>query len=150
MKTFQKGICKENAGAEVTWPTGRSCLSRLSCEISFLHPLTQPVALEQFHALQRTFCLSDYLNEHDMQDPVYENEAFLYRYFLHEMPGVLRYGILAKERQEDLWVTRAVVTPFSNDRAAVCELAKKCTLLQLSPIHLLDVIGEFMSQAELN
>ncbi len=144
MKSSHKDICGQ------IQPTGRRSLDTLSSEIPFLHPLTQPVAMEQFHALQKTFCLSDYLNERDLQDPVYENKALLYRYFLHEMPGRPRYGILAKERQDDLWVTRAVITPFSNDRAAVCELAKKCTVLQLSPIHLLDVIGDFISQAEPN
>lgn len=145
MELFHGDANEKIAGKQLA----RNCLDSLSREIPFLHPLTQPVALEQFHALQTTFRLSDYLNERDQQDPVYENEGHLYRYFLHEMPGFLRYGILAKERQGDLWVTRAVVTPFSNNRTAVFELAKKCTVLQLSPTHILDVVGDFMSQAEL-
>lgn len=144
MKSSHKDVCGQ------IQPTGRRSLDTLSSEIPFLHPLTQPVALEQLHALQYTFLLSNYMNECDQQDPIYENEELFYRYFLHEMPGFFRYGILAKERQGDLWMTRAVVTPFSNDRAATFELAKKCTVLQLSPIHLLDVIGDFMSQAEPN
>lgn len=145
MKLFHEDICTESSDGQQGQTTDRNYLERLFNEIPFLHPLTQPVALEQVRTLQKTFCLSDYLNERMLQDPVYENEALLYRYFLHEMPGWPRYGILAKERQDNLWVARAVVTPFSNDRAAVCELAKKCTVLQLSPIHLLDVIGDFIS-----
>ena len=148
VKGSYENLCTESSDGQQSQTTGRNYLERLSHEIPFLHPLMQPIALEQIHALQKTFFLSDYLNEQMLQDPVYENETLLYRYFPHEMPGNPRYGILAKARQDDLWATRAVITPFSNDKAAVCELAKKCTVLQLSPIHLLDVIGDFVSRAE--
>ncbi len=55
------------------------------------------------------------------------------------------YGILVKEELNGNWVTVAVAAPFSHDREAVAKLAETCSSLQLSPVHLLDVISDFIS-----
>ncbi len=57
------------------------------------------------------------------------------------------YGILCKQKQNKSWVPVAVAAPFSGDMDAVTALAEKCTRLQLSPEHLIDVVSDFISQA---
>ncbi len=56
------------------------------------------------------------------------------------------YGILVKEELNGNWVAVAVAAPFSHDREAVAKLAETCSSLQLSPIHLIDVVSDFISQ----
>ncbi|MFR5761905.1 MAG: DUF6514 family protein [Oscillospiraceae bacterium] len=48
----------------------------------------------------------------------------------------------AKRLLDDL----AVISPFSDDRAAVERLARLCTTQQLDPVHLFDVIHDFLDQ----
>ena len=38
-----------------------------------------------------------------------------------------------------------MIAPFSNDSAATAHLARLCTGQQLEPIHILDVIHDFMN-----
>lgn len=59
------------------------------------------------------------------------------------------YGILCKEGRTGTWVTVAVVAPFSGDLEATTRLAEKCTSLQLYPEHLLDVVDDFVTQANM-
>ena len=54
-----------------------------------------------------------------------------YRYALYELDGE--------------WKTVAMIAPFSNDSAATAHLARLCTGQQLEPIHILDVIHDFMN-----
>lgn len=56
------------------------------------------------------------------------------------------YGILVKEKQNGSWVPVAVAAPFSHDREAVAKLTETCSSLRLSPIHLIDVVSDFISQ----
>ena len=73
-----------------------------------------------------------------------------YRYFLQEtwQPARMRcsYGLLGQQRQSGCWTTLAVISPFSDDRAAVERLARLCTAQQLDPVHLFDVIHDFLDQ----
>lgn len=55
------------------------------------------------------------------------------------------YGLIAKENQDDAWVPIAIVAGFSTDLEAVRDLAEKCTDLQLSPIHMLDVVSDYIA-----
>lgn len=61
-------------------------------------------------------------------------------------PSHAHYGILCKQMQNERWVPVAVAAPFSADMDAVTALAEKCTRLQLSPEHLIDVVSDFISQ----
>ncbi len=70
--------------------------------------------------------------------------TYSYEAFQGEAPFD-RYGIRAKE---DGTVV-AVAEPFSPDEAAVAALARKCTALQLSPLHLAEVVNDFMTEREL-
>ena len=55
------------------------------------------------------------------------------------------YGILGQQRLDGEWKTVAMIAPFSNDSAATAHLARRCTGQQLEPIHILDVIHDFMN-----
>lgn len=55
------------------------------------------------------------------------------------------YGILAKEEMDGNWIPVAVVAPFSDDYEAVSKLAESCSACQLSPMHLIDVVSDFIS-----
>ena len=72
-----------------------------------------------------------------------------YRYALYEAHGAARvpyaYGILGQQRLDGEWKTVAMIAPFSNDSAATAHLARRCTGQQLEPIHILDVIHDFMN-----
>ena len=77
----------------------------------------------------------------------------MYRYELYQMRSPASrnsYGILAKESLNGVWVTVAVAAGFSNNREDVFLLAEKCTELQLSPEHLIDVVSDFISQAAID
>lgn len=72
----------------------------------------------------------------------------MYRYILYEETGLARrpyaYGLLRQKRQGDRWSTVAIAAPFSNDKTGVQQLAEHCTECQLDPIHLFDVLHDFM------
>jgi len=68
---------------------------------------------------------------------------YSYEVFQGEAPFD-RYGIRAKEDGSIV----AVAEPFSPDETAVAMLAKKCTDSQLSPLHLADVVSDFMTEHE--
>ena len=71
-----------------------------------------------------------------------------YRYALYEAHGAARmlyaYGILGQQYLSGCWTTIAITAPFSNNRPGVVRLTKLCTDQQLEPIHILDVIHDFM------
>ena len=89
------------------------------------------------------------LNKLEYDGAVPEGPDNLYKYFLHEMhhPSCApSFGILVQKRFSDGWATFAVVSPLSYDKNAVALLVKKCSSLQLSPEHLLDVVHDFLLQ----
>ena len=67
---------------------------------------------------------------------------------LYEAHGAARvpyaYGILGQQYLSGCWTTIAITAPFSNNRPGVVRLTKLCTDQQLEPIHILDVIHDFM------
>ena len=71
-----------------------------------------------------------------------------YRYALYEAHGAARmlyaYGILGQQYLSGCWTTIAITAPFSNNRSGVVRLTKLCTDQQLEPIHIRDVIHDFM------
>ena len=79
-----------------------------------------------------------------------ENSACRYTVYETKDPFCAErsYGILCKERRADDWATTAAVAAFSGDRDAVSLLAQRCTKLQLSPVHLPDVISDFLAQEQ--
>ena len=80
-----------------------------------------------------------------------ESVAYLYQYSAKKMPCLFStrasYGIVCRQLINGQWVTVAVAAPFSYDFEAVSSLAHKCTELQLSPEHLMDVVSDFISQS---
>lgn len=138
------------AGKEYPDSMGISCLDPVLLELPSLHPLVLPAAENAVSLLQYVFRLSSDLNALDERTVPEEPSDAIYRYFLHELkspshhsPG---YGILVKERFAESWATIAVVAPFSHDRAAVTQIIQRCTKLQLSPEHLLDIVQDFLTQ----
>lgn len=71
----------------------------------------------------------------------------MYRYEVFKAHPLSRgsYGILAKEEIDGNWIAVAVAAPFSDDYEAVSRLAKSCSSCQLSPMHLIDVVSDFIS-----
>lgn len=137
---------------------GISGLDSILLEIQALHPRAQPLVKEAVSLLRDAFRISDELlgfevQEFEVQEATSENPDDGYRYFPHEMWAPFRmtysYGILGKERLPDGWTTVATVAAFSRDEIAVARLAKRCTELQLSPAHLLDVIHDFLTKETL-
>ncbi len=78
----------------------------------------------------------------------------MYQYEILKMRSIsdshCLYGLLCKESRNDAWVTIAVAAPFSGDLEATARLAEKCTSLQLSPAQMLDVVGDFVTRANMD
>ena len=130
--------------------TGFVALDSILLEIQLLHPDAQTLAKEAVNLLKTALQVSNALNSIDVWMDTTENPDDIYRYTIHEMWDPFRrtrsYGLLGKEHTPHGWVTVSVVAPFSNRRSEVVALAKKCTELQLSPIHLLDVVQDYLAQ----
>ena len=109
------------------------------------HPLVRALAEEIVEAALR---LSGEWREFDAVETDSAPDG-AYRYALYEAHGAARvpyaYGILGQQLQEGHWKTAAMIAPFSNDSAATARLARLCTEQQLEPIHILDVIHDFMN-----
>lgn len=139
------------AGTEDPRSAGVPCLDALLLELPSLHPLVLPAAQDAISLLQYLFRLSSDLCILDEMMSAAESPDALYRYFLHEVQSPSQnapaFGILMKERFAENWATVAVISPFSNDRAAVLQIIQHCTKLQLSPEHLLDVVQDFLTQS---
>ena len=75
--------------------------------------------------------------------------TFIFRYaliseklFSSELGRYRLFGIRAFQKTECEWREVAFVSDVSTDRAAVEQLARRCTEGQLDPIHLLDVVED--------
>ncbi len=75
--------------------------------------------------------------------------TFIFRYaliseqlFSSELGHYRSFGIRAFQKTECGWREVAFVSDVSTDRAAVEQLARRCTEGQLDPIHLLDVVED--------
>ena len=135
------------SGPECAEVSGISGLDAILLEIRALHPQTQALAKEAVSLLRTAFRISDELKGVELLETAPESPDDIYWYSLQETWDPFRmahvYGILGKERSADGWTTVALVAPFSGDRAGVARLAKLCTELQLSPVHILDVIHDY-------
>ena len=125
-------------------------LDSILLEIQTLHPQAQTLAKEAVNLLNTALRISDALNGIEAQLDMPENPDDLYKYTVHEIRDPFRmthaYGLLGKELTPSGWMTVSVVVPFSQNKTDVACLAKRCTELQLSPLHLLDVIQDYLAQ----
>ena len=139
------------SGPEYADARGLFSADALLAELQTLHPRAQELAKEAVSLLQTAFRISAEWDKLDTlsADPVSEVPESAYRYVLYEAHGAARvpyaYGILGQQRLDGEWKTVAMIAPFSNDSAATAHLARRCTGQQLEPIHILDVIHDFMN-----
>ena len=98
-------------------------LETLLPQIPALHPQAQRLAKDAIALLQTAFRVSQELMCIDAHASEQEAPEGTYRYFLQETwePARMRcsYGLLGQQRQSGCWTTLAVISPFSDDRAAV-------------------------------
>lgn len=137
------------SGEEYPRSTGISCLDYVLMEIPALNPHVLPIAKEAVSLLRSLFLLSDDLRGIEEADTDAGCPNTVYSYCLHELYDPFQhtpaYGILVKRRSGKRWSTVALVVPFSSDKLAVLDLIDRCTKLQLSPEHLLDVVHDFLA-----
>ena len=62
-----------------------------------------------------------------------------------EEVGIVTYGISAWQRYSRKIVEVCSIEDISPDKRAVLKVAEYCQRVQLSPIHLMDVIEDFLS-----
>ena len=138
------------SGPEYADARGLFSADALLAELQTLHPRAQELAKEAVSLLQTAFRISAEWDKLDTlsADPVSEVPESAYRYVLYEAHGPARmlyaYGILGQQYLSGCWTTIAITAPFSNNRPGVVPLTKLCTDQQLEPIHILDVIHDFM------
>jgi len=138
------------SGPEYADARGLFSADALLAELQTLHPRAQELAKEAVSLLQTAFRISAEWDKLDTlsADPVSEVPESAYRYVLYEAHGPARmlyaYGILGQQYLSGCWTTIAITAPFSNNRPGVVRLTKLCTDQQLEPIHILDVIHDFM------
>ena len=98
-------------------------LETLLPQIPALHPQAQRLAKDAIALLQTAFRVSQELMCIDAHASEQDAPEGAYRYFLQEtwQPARMRcsYGLLGQQRQSGCWTTLAVISPFSDDRAAV-------------------------------
>lgn len=74
---------------------------------------------------------------------------YLFRYQAIEMDdkqdGHTSYGLLAERLEDDGWKSVAFVSDISCNREFVSNLAEKCSVGQLDPIHIYDVVIDAIS-----
>ena len=130
---------------------GLFSLDTLQEELRMLHPQAQGLAREAAALPHAAFRLSaewNRLDVHPTAAKTEDPEGLTYRHIPYEAHGEARmlyaYGILVQKYLQTHWATIFFVVPFSNDRSSAARLAKLCTE-QLDPIHLFDVIHDFMN-----
>lgn len=110
---------------------------------------TRAEAAALLHAAFRLSAEWNRLDVHPTAAKTEDPEGLTYRHIPYEAHGEARmlyaYGILVQKYLQTHWTTIFFVVPFSNDRPGVTRLAKLCTEHQLDPIHLFDVIQDFMN-----
>jgi len=55
------------------------------------------------------------------------------------------YGLVAEKFENENWIAVAVIKDISGDKKFVTDLAQNCSLGQLDPIHMLDVVLDAIS-----
>lgn len=139
------------SGPEYTEAYNLFTTDALLAEALTLHPQAQGLAKEAVSLLDSAFRISTELKRLDPRAADASGQApeDLYRYVLYETRGAARicyaYGMLGQKCADGDWMTVAIAAPFSNNKSSVVQLAKLCTEQQLDPIHILDVIHDFMN-----
>ena len=123
----------------------------LRTELQTLHPQAQGLAKEAVSLLTAACRIPaewDRLDEKPAAAPRTDPNGLSCRYILYRARGTARmlytYGILGQKRLSGRWTTAFIAAPFSNNRSGVERLVMLCTEQQLDPVHILDVIHDFM------
>ena len=131
---------------------GLFSMDALQEELRMLHPQAQGLAREAAALPHAAFRLSaewNRLDVHPTAAKTEDPEGLTYRHIPYEAHGEARmlyaYGILVQKYLQTHWTAVLFAVPFSNDRSSAARLAKLCTEQQLDPIHLFDVIHDFMN-----
>ena len=103
------------------------------CDIQILHYLPFSVNI---------FCYTTY---HKQVKIVFLYRCIPYRISLPDAGVCLTYGLAALQRTDAGWQTLQLVPDVSVNRALVEELAIRCTVNQLEPCHMEDVIEDALA-----
>lgn len=131
-------------------PSNYSIMELLASEVQAMHPQIQPMASDLINVFQKMMQSSDslFITYPKTASSRSTRHTFAYRYCLYEMRDTFRktcaYGILVKERQGEHWMTIANISPLSHDKRKVEHLANLYTEQKLDPIHLPDVVTDFL------
>lgn len=125
-------------------------LDRLSLQVGSLEEPARRIGEDALNLLRDAFHLSEKLRaeEGGGEPEKGRQDRYCYTVLTLEEPWRRQktYGLLAKERFDERWINVAVVAPFSDDRKKVLQIAEKCSALQLSPVHILDVVMDCMKE----
>ena len=119
--------------------------------VQTFHPHVQQLAQESLSVLQSAWRISVALAsaESDFQTA---SMSTVFTYSAHESWDAFQqrwvYGIIGQEQMTDGSPTTIRVAPFTTNRSAAIRLARLCTECRLSPIHLQDVVQDFLSSQE--
>ena len=123
-------------------------LDMLSLRVGSLEGSPRRVGEEALNLLRGAFSLAESLRAKEEEREPKEGDRYCYTLLTLEEPGRRQqsYGLLAKEYLDDRWVNVAAVAPFASDRGKVLQIAEKCSAMQLSPIHILDVVMDCLKE----
>ena len=133
-----------------TWFPDKPFSESLESTIQMLHPRLKPFAVKLVDVLQELLYYSEALydaREENSVEGIFPEQV--YHYALHERQGTQRFGLLSKKKRKDSRTPVAASPSFSDDAAAVSDLARKCTQFQLSTEHLPDVVDDYIAQKQL-
>ena len=126
--------------------SGKLTLDVWSDTCKTLHPLLQPLAAAQLHAL---VYISDkiYAMEQRLAEKAHENGSYQYTIINAKDPSGSRasYGLLVQTWYGNSWHAVMAIAPFSEDRAAVFSLTQFCAKLQIPPDRMMEVVEDFLA-----
>ena len=126
--------------------SGKLTLDVWSDTCKTLHPLLQPLAAAQLHAL---VYISDkiYAMEQRLAEKAHENGSYQYTIINAKNPSGSRasYGLLVQKWYGGSWHAVMAIAPFSEDRAAVFSLTQFCAKLQIPPDRMMEVVEDFLA-----
>ena len=126
--------------------SGKLTLDVWSDTCKTLHPLLQPLAAAQLHAL---VYISDkiYAMEQRLAEKAHENSSYQYTIINAKDPSGSRasYGLLVQTWYGNSWHAVMAIAPFSEDRAAVFSLTQFCAKLQIPPDRMMEVVEDFLA-----
>jgi transcriptional regulator with XRE-family HTH domain len=130
----------------LSFVSGKLSLDIWSDTCKTLHPLLQPLAAAQLHAL---VYISDkiYAMEQRLAEKAHENGSYQYTIINAKNPSGSRasYGLLVQTWYGNSWHAVMAIAPFSEDRAAVFSLTQFCAKLQIPPDRMMEVVEDFLA-----